>query len=1001
MTKSTTRKLTRAALLGSASLALTLSAAYAEQAVEFKIESGSLVTALNEYARQSDQEILFSSDIIAGKEAKAVNGVYEPQEALEMILADTGLVYAVDDGDTVLISDPTKVAAAPRTFRVAQVDQESDGTLETVRGGRIDDGDKDDVDTIVVTGTNIRGAAPVGSNIFVLDREAIDLTGLSTTQDVIKSLPQNYGGGPNEATTASGSTASGASFNPGLGAGANLRGLGTDATLTLVNGRRVVGSGFGAFVDLSTIPLSAVERIEVLPDGSSAIYGSDAVGGVVNVILRSDYDGADTRLRFGTVTDGNQKEYQVGQAFGKSWEGGNALLAYEYYNRGELAAEDREFATDDLRPLGGDDFRDIFSNPGNIITGGQFAIPPDQDGTSLSANDLLPGVVNLQDSREGFYILPQQERHSVYLTANQSLAEGVNLFVEGKYAYRDAERRSGAFTRTLTVPSTNPFFVDPVGGNDSVRIRYSFIDDLGASTTLIDVNSYGINAGLDAEVFGDWVIEAYGGYGNEVTKTDNNNRFNTVALAAALADPDPATAFNPFGDGSNTNPNTIESIRGFVMSEFENEQWVANVLANGTLVKIPGGDVKLAFGGEYRSERFRRDQLDFRTTAVPEADPTFMLSRDVFAAFGEVLIPVVGSDNAIPGIRRFEVSVAGRLDDYSDFGSTANPKVGVAWEPFNGLSLRGTYGTSFRPPQLFELNDTAGSVFLFSTVDPTSPTGRTNTIFLTGNNPDLNPEKATTWTAGFDFAPTFWNGFSLNFTFFDVNFKDRLATPDRITGVLPQEELFAPIITRNPDIATVQALFDTPGFLNFLGDDDPANVAAIVDARLNNVAITDIRGFDITAAYSVDTSVGQIGVSLNANHFIDFKEALTSSAPLIEVVDTLNNPANWRLRNSFTWASEFGLRSSAFVNFVDGYVDNISDPERKVASWTTVDLQLAYDFGSRNSNSWFDGVSLSVSAINVFDEDPPFVNNSVFVGFDPENANPQGRFVAFQVDKSW
>ena len=1008
MTKSTTRKLTRTALLGSASLTLMLSAAHAEQAIEFKIQSGSLVTALNEYARQSDQEILFSSDIVAGKEGKAVNGVYEPQEALEMILADTGLVYAVDDGDTVLIKDPTREAAAPRSFRMAQLDQE-DAVREI---NAQSENEQEEQDVIIVTGTNIRGATPAGSRVRVLDRQDLDDIGVGSIEEaLISSSTQNFGGGQTQAiqgVAGSGTT----NISSGGGSSINLRGLGTQATLTLLNGRRMAAAG-GDFVDISLFPLSAVERIEILAEGSSAIYGADAVAGVVNIILRTDYDGAETRARLGTVTKGGQQEYQVSQLFGKNWEGGNILLSYDYSKREALFSNDRDFAaTSDLTAFGGDNFDRDFSNPGNIVTGGVFGIPANQDGSSLVPGDLIAGAPNMQNQREGLITLPEQERHSIYVYANQALSDSLAIFVEFGYAHRDFFSANRAQEVLLSVPSTHPFFVDPVGGSSSISIRYSLIDDLGPQISNTNVESFSGVLGAEYDLFSDWRTELTGVYNVRNQNGSLTGISNSAALQEALGvtdvfpnfDPTIEGFFNPFGDGSNTNQNVLDFISGFSNTFNESKFWSVTARADGTLFSLPGGDIKLALGGEYRDERLANEALRFTSTVEPAQEDRRTLDRNIWAAYGEISIPLVGDNNALPGIRRFELGVAGRYENYSDFGETTNPKVGALWEPIEGLNIRGTYGTSFRAPLLNDLDESADRTILFIPFpDPmaTAPSGLSNTLVLFGNNASLRPEEATTWTVGFDYNPSWLPNLNFDVTYFDIEYRDQIARIDNFAILLPNEDQFASLITRPPEAADFGAPFlADPNILNITGTSDPNDIDLIIDARVSNRAVTELNGLDFEGSYRFVTSAGSVDLGLAGTYLFSFEEAVSSTAESFDILNTIERPIDLRLRGRLGWENG-PVRIVSFVNFANAYNDTISTPNRKIDSYTTVDLQLAYNVGDAVQTGIFSDTSVALTVRNLFDEDPPFVNNPLGVGFDPTNSNPQGRFVAFEIRKAW
>ena len=1008
MTKSITRKLTRAALLGSASLALMLSAAHAEQAVEFKIKSGSLVTALNEYARQSDQEILFSSDIVAGKEAKAVNGVYEPKEALELILADTGLVYAVDNGDTVLISDPTKEATAPRTFRVAQVDQESDRDVEEISGSA--SGPEDERDVIIVTGTNIRGQAEGASRVLTFDRDSIDRAGFSTVQELIQSLPQNFNGGATEDTElgAEGGT------NESSGVGVNLRGLGADSTLVLFNGRRTAQGGGegGDFVDISSLPLSAIERVEVLTDGASALYGSDAIAGVVNFILRDDYEGAETRIRYGTVTDGDLDEFLVGQTFGKKWNGGNILLSYEYYDRGNLASSDRDFTADsDLTPFGGTDFSDFFSNPGNIAGAVPAAIPSGQDGAALTPGDLLIGATNLQNTRAGLDLLKAQERHSLFVTGNQKLTDSLRLFGEFRYANREFGSDQGGEGLTLTVPSTNPFFVSPVPGAPSVDINYNLIDDLGPLRRDGDVETIGGAVGGTFDFLETWQAEVYGAYNKETTNSTTSNRSITPNLAEALGTDDPATTFdprvdgffNPFGHGSNS----LQSVLEFIGSGFTNTEVEAALLtiygkADGELFNVPGGAVKLALGFEYREESFELSFVNGFQDQTPFVDDFFAtdVSRDVHAFFGEVFLPIFSERNAIPSVQRFDISVSGRYEEYSDFGSSSDPKIGVVWSPFADLVFRGTWGTSFKAPKLTSFSGLA--VDLVSPVVFNPLTGGFVTAALrNGSNPDLSSEESESWTIGARFTPAALPRFGFDISYFNIQFDDRISEPGNPFTFLFDPAFFSAVITEDPDEGAVQAIIDGPAFLPLFGPPPPAStVTFILDGRINNISATKVSGLDLTASYGFETDFGDFDFQFNGNYILSFEEALISSAPLTDIVNTINNPTELRLRGSVNWKRDaFG--ATVFVNHAGSYRDNLSIPERMVDSYTTLDLTLRYDFSDVSDSYLFSDFEAQLTVSNLLDEDPPFANNPAGVGYDPENADPRGRFVALQLTKKW
>lgn len=951
--------------------------AQSAETYQLNIPAQDLGSALRALGRASRQQIIFEEDAVRGKRSPLIEGLLSADDALERLLAGSGLrARRGASGVIVIEPDPLRRALSEPT---------SNGSATGA-----------DLEEIVVTGTHIRGQAPVGANVLTITRSDIEASGYATTQQVLQSLPQNFQGGANEDTRLGPESFS----NFTNASTVNLRGLGSTSTLLLVNGRRVPVAGDNAnFYDVSSIPATAIERVEVLPDGASALYGSDAIAGVINVILREDYDGAEVRLRYGTGTDEDPEEYQGALTFGTHWDSGRTLLSYEYYKRGALGSEQRDYAASaDLRPLGGDDQRQPVSNPGNIrdpFTGSPaFGIPEGQDGTSLTPDDLLPGILNLGNPNEGRDLLADQERQSAFASVSQDVGDRITLFAEGRYSERDFEARLGAANATLFVPSSNPFLVDPFGlGFDLVV--YSFLDDLGPLQAIGKVDTYNGVLGADFDLGGDWKLQFYGSYSSEKSRQTTPNNLDFEALGAALADADPATAFNPYGDGSHTNPVTLQGITEAVSVTTESDLWSTNVTADGSLFDIAGGAVKLAIGADYREESYAR-----QITRTRETD------RRVMSAFAEIAVPLVSASNSRPGLRRLEFSLAGRYEDYSDVGTTSDPKIGAGWSPVDGLNIRGTWGTSFKAPSMRDLDDLVPftQTFLIELEDPASSTETTFAIMKAGNNGDLQVETATTWSLGFDFSPPAVPWLKASATYFDIDFEDRITSPSNILDVLVEEERFSAIIIRDPDPALVTELCNSEPFT---GIGQPPEICtfvpigAVIDARLNNTAVTEVDGVDLAVDLTIETdSVGKFDISLDGSYILNFDEAFSAAAPMSELAGTVGNVNRFQMRDSVTWSSGNGWALTGTVNFADSYTDNVSVPERRIDSWTTVDLQVSYDTAERFGD-WLDHTTVSLSGLNVFDEDPPFVNNRVGVGYDPNNADPLGRFIALQVKKGW
>jgi outer membrane receptor protein involved in Fe transport len=369
MRKSNSVRLAVALVLAQWTLGTAMAAPPAEESgatYSLDIPAQSLNDALQAVALASKHELLYSAKLVEGKSSAPLKGIFTAQEAVKLLLVGTDLEYEVGaDGVVVIKSKDSKVSSLSTSMeqggaeeiRLAQTKIPSSTPPGEIAAG-MDKGsapkDSDQLgkawlEEIVVTGTSIRGAAPVGSDLLVIDREQIQKSGYGDIGQVIQSLPQNFGGGASQTLT-TGLVRGGANSNQTRGTGINLRGLGNGATLTLIDGHRLAPAGFATFVDISTIPLSVVERIEVLADGASAVYGSDAIGGVVNIITRTDFDGAETEGRFGHDANGDRQEYMVSQTLGHAWSTGSVTASFTHNHQDALDSADRSFAEDVISP---------------------------------------------------------------------------------------------------------------------------------------------------------------------------------------------------------------------------------------------------------------------------------------------------------------------------------------------------------------------------------------------------------------------------------------------------------------------------------------------------------------------------------------------------------------------------------------------------------------------------------------------------------------------------
>lgn len=967
--------------------------------VRFDIPPQPMDSALVLFGRQADIQFI-SVDDSTGQTTRGVSGEMSREKALEALLAGTTLryeqirpgVFAIEHRfmeDGAPQATATRAMTEQRVKSSAQRGMGADG-IESMGGGVGDFVEP----TVVVTGTIIRGIRPLGPPPIRLDRSDIEETGLARVEDVMRTVPQNFGGGATEDTL----RGLEAETNSAHGNALNLRALGAGATLLLFDGRRVApGGSEGSFSDVANFPLSALEYIEILPTSASASYGSEAVGGVVNLVPRRDYAGLESQVRAGAATAGSQDEYQLGQTFGAQWSDGGAFFALEYLDRGALAADDRDLARSDLRRFGGDNFDTRSGNPGTIIDGGvTYAIPRGQDGRSLTPADLSAGTQNLYDLRTGSELLNDQRRLSTLGTLHHQLNDRIGVFADALYSRRELQAVFPGIRAVVPVTDSNPFYVSPSDTGAPILVAVSFEEDLGKLTQDVEVDAANLALGSDVHIGDAWQVNSFFGYALERQKLDQRGAVDFAALAAALADPDPATAFNPFGDGSFSSPSTLDSIRASGRLETDSALRSIDATADGPVLELGGGTAMLAVGIDHRDQTF---ESSIETRGASGTDTTHRSSdRRIISLFGELRLPLFGSANRRPGLARLEISAAGRYEKYSDFGDKAVPAFGLAWSPVAGVTLRGNWSESYKAPNLADLDETSNLSQIFPLMDPQAPGGGPQPMLLWfGKNADLQEETATSWTAGVDLAPRALPGLSLGLTYFDIDFNDRV---QEIASAFPDlsDPRLAQFLDRNPTPEQRAEACRRSAFLGPPQDCLTAQIAALVDLRIQNIAVNRTRGIDLLAKYRFASALGDFDLGVNGTSLFEFSQLLSRSAATLDLLDTQNNPLDLRARGTLSWGYA-GAGATLAVNYADSYRDVASRPARRVASWTTYDLQLRYAWDRQSD--WLSNVTASLSIQNLFDEDPPFLNNSLGIGYDQENADLEGRFIRFFIRKSW
>jgi len=973
-------------LSGSALVAYAVSisvTACAQDAREFNIPPGSLRDALNLFATQSDQQIMFSGNLVSGLTTEGLQGPHVPTEALNALLRGSGLTWSQTRPGVIFVR------------RATAVSQSAEAATQ--------------LDEIVVTGTLLRTSGGLASPVLVLGRDELDRRGAGTVAELLVALPQNYAGTSTPLTQAA--LADAGTSNTVFATGVNLRGLGAASTLVIVNGRRLAGTGSRAeFADISALPSAAVERVDVLLDGASALYGADAVAGVVNVIMRRAYDGQESRVRIAAAQGGGE-DVQVSHLAGRSWSTGSAYLSYEYQTANGLSAVDRSYSADgDLRPFGGADHRTFYSAPGNILSFNpaasayqvQYAIRPNASGRAQGPGDFAAGSTNLQSALLGIDLLPSFERHSVYARVRQDLGDQLEVSADLRYSDRSVDIATAPASGIFTVTAANPWFVSP-NGAASHTVGYSFARDLGPARSFADSESLGVTVGAHYALSDTWSIEGYIADAVERADFGLSNRVNNRFMAEALGNiPDDLATpyraavdgyFNLFGDGS-ANSRAVLDFVGSGYGEVHNRSRAqsANLLLQGSVWRLPAGEVQIAMGLQARKETFETHGATFLTAAVPRLMSSPERGRSIAAVFAEARIPIIGPDNARPGLRSLDLSLAGRFEDYDDFGTTTNPKIGLVWSPLERFGVRASWGTSFRAGALSQLFDQAG-------VSPTflnrSDGSEALILMVYGGNPDLKPETSETFTLGFDYRPTRGPKVSLNY--FDTRFEDRIAQPvnANFNGALIDPTL-SPFVTfvdptNNPaDRALIESFAGVPGYSTAF----PTNAyGAVVDTRWVNTGAVRVRGLDVSGSQAWTMGGGRMTADTSASWILDYESRTTPTAPVEQVAGLIGYPVKLRARSGLTW-SRGAFEVGGAWNYVDPYRDRAGT---RIEAWNTFDVILAWSPDAGMTP----GLRVQLAVQNLLDEDPPFYDAPTGLGFDAGQASLVGRLVSLQLTRRW
>lgn len=946
----------------------------------FAIGAPQLGAALIQFSRQSGLPIVFSSRLTRNLAAPPINGVMSIDEALAILLAGSELSWELIDGRIIAIFEARcrdiEGEAGPcpdseQTF--SNFPLYVPGFEETwIYGTR-------------VTGSRIRhsnldGSAPVD----VISAPDIELSGAQTLGELLKFVPAVAGNSDSTAIS-----------NGGDGtATVTLRGLPSSNTLVLINGRRVANDGLaGESVDLNSIPPAAVERIEILKDSASAIYGSDAIAGVVNVIMKQDFHGFLAEVFYGEAAEGDLSTRTQTFQYGTGIPYGSFFISASLYDQQPIYSRDREISNNaDTRALGGTDQRSSATPAARItLPDGSVVIPEGSSYRPATAEDLF----NYQEFTTAVVPL---ERAALYSNLSYDFNEQVTGMIELSYLKTEAEATlapTPVFTAfeqiPLTVASDNIY--NPFGEEiEDVRRRLVEFPERSqqneSETRRISATMEGLYDSWNWDINYNWSYSEATERSRHIVNADNLQRALGPAENCRGAPIDGCVAIDLFRPPGSISQDQVDYIRA--TGEVSGYSKLSGISVNfsNEIIALPHGSADLALGLEYRQESTSKRPGALLASVGTLGATNFEATRGdrkISELYVEMAMPLWASTS---GYYALDLEAAVRYSDYSDFGGTTNPKLGARFQLSPAFLLRATYASGFRAPSLNELyeGNTEEQAFLTDPcaalrnvgvlpgceqlADPT----RNQFLTIKGGNPELEPETSDSYGAGLVWTPGAIPGLSVSADYFHIDQQDVIASSAQF------------IVNQNALHERFEDNVERDGLGNL----------QLISARNMNVGERRVRGMDFALTYHYPRQRwGQFTLTSSATYIDEFLAKLDASAEEIDLSGTFRDEASEGLGGIPEWKGQLGLRWSGKrwrgnyeMHFVSALTEVIpgTTRTRDIDSWIVHDMQFSYRF------NLFDGLRWSVGVDNIFDEAAPLAATAFNDNIDGRTHELKGRF---------
>lgn len=898
-----------------------------------------------------------------------------------------------------------------KSVRFALIGGATAAALSTTAVYAADDGAKK-VERIEVTGSRIKRVDMEGTSpIVTIGEEAIQITGASNVANFINELPSV--GIPGSSATNSNFSTTATGLNT-----VDLRGLGTDRTLILVNGRRhIPGLAGSSAVDVSMIPVELVKRVDVVTGGASAVYGSEAIAGVINFIMKDDFEGLEFNSRVGTTEAGGADDKDFSLTVGGNFDGrkGNAIAHVAYSNAGELRSSDRNMSAHDAT-------NSSYGPKGNFFIPGKGFITLDES-TGKWDKPFKASEDGFDRNAERMIRVPT-ERLQFNANTNYSINEHFNFFNETAYSELNSSSRLeptitgesvsvGESLANIRMPLNNGFMpaelrdavlaADPTATEVSMYRRFT---ELGPRTSDIERKVFRTAVGFDGAINDSFDYSVYYQYGSNTQSQQNGGVFNALNFYNALqTESDGAGGLqcaddfsrdlgcvpvDVFGSGSITG-DALKWVSVDNQLSSNMQQNVFGSSVTGSLFELPAGELGVAFGYEWRKEQseFNSDALAQSGLTSGNTTPNTRGEYDVSEFYIEFNVPLLAD---VPLAKYLGLELAARTSDYSTVGSASAYKAALNWSPFDDLKIRGSISTAVRAPNIGELFDPGSETFR-SFVDPCALGGKggqsanpeakpytpqsaevqancatiagtatldpaalniTSAGGLSAGNPDLGKEESETTTVGFVYSPSYVENLGFTVDYYKITIDDAINS-------------FSAQVT--VDQCVRQGSFPNNPFCDLIQRDPVTGLVTRIDALAINVAKFEVSGIDFTSDYTMDLGSGNLNLNLTgtyslSNDFSPFEGG--------DVVDSQGQIGIPDLKVNF--AAIYSL-DDLTLSWSTRYISDVNVDNENIESFGRVGSMVYSDLQARYFA--FENLELYVGVDNIFDKRPPFLGQGV------------------------